>query len=235
MAAFTKASTNANANAKANAKANANANAAVTATAPNATASVENKTLSTIQEKFNWSSKWASSPSLAVRLVVHAAIEGIFFSSILCTIAWLKKHGHMQGFATCCDHWADCDTACKIFRQLKRAKKREVTSDTIKQIITQAVQIEKRFAIEAMPLEEMGISAKSMSQYIESVADGVIDALGHTKVYKTTNPFPWMEAPDVFEKHAVVYEKNVNATNAGSAVCGSAAKKPVESAAILDF
>ncbi len=32
-----------------------------------------------------------------------------------------------------------------------------------------------------------------MSQYIEFVADRLIDALGYKKVYNTANPFEWME------------------------------------------
>jgi len=60
-------------------------------------------------------------------------------------------------------------------------------------IIKGAVDIEKEFISEALPVRLIGMNNQSMSEYIEFVADFWTEKLGYSKIYGTTNPFPWME------------------------------------------
>ena len=60
-------------------------------------------------------------------------------------------------------------------------------------IIIEAVDIEKEFLCEALPVNLIGMNKELMSQYIDFVADRLLVALGQEKHYGTPNPFDWME------------------------------------------
>ena len=83
----------------------------------------------------------------------------------------------------------------------------------VKDIITNAVAIEKEFVTDALPVSLIGMNANMMSQYIEFVADRLLVALGYSRVYGTPNPFPWMELislqgkTNFFEKRVGDYQK----------------------------
>jgi ribonucleoside-diphosphate reductase beta chain len=56
-----------------------------------------------------------------------------------------------------------------------------------------AVEIEKNFITEALPVELIGMNSTMMCQYIEFCADRLLVALGCSKVWKVKNPFDWMD------------------------------------------
>lgn len=56
-----------------------------------------------------------------------------------------------------------------------------------------AVEIEKEFISEALPVELIGMNSSLMKQYIEFVADRLLFALGSPKIYNVKNPFEWMD------------------------------------------
>lgn len=60
-------------------------------------------------------------------------------------------------------------------------------------IVTEAVEIEKEFVCEALPVDLIGMNKTLMSEYIDFVADRLLVALGQDKHYNTPNPFDWME------------------------------------------
>ena len=60
-------------------------------------------------------------------------------------------------------------------------------------IVKDAVDIEKEFIIESLPCRLIGMNAEQMSNYIEYVADRLLNQLGYSKMYKTVNPFDFME------------------------------------------
>ena len=60
-------------------------------------------------------------------------------------------------------------------------------------IIIEAVEIEKEFLREALPVGLIGMNKDLMSQYIDFVADRLLVALGQEKHFDTPNPFDWME------------------------------------------
>jgi ribonucleoside-diphosphate reductase subunit M2 len=67
------------------------------------------------------------------------------------------------------------------------------SDDVTRQIILEAVEIEKEFVTESLPVALIGMNAGLMRQYIEFVADRLLVGLGGAKHYNQTNPFPWME------------------------------------------
>jgi len=147
-----------------------------------------------IQKKAEWAMRWINdSDSFGERLVAFAAVEGIFFSGSFCSIFWLKKRGLMAGLGKSNefisrDEGLHCDFACHLFGMLRNRPSQEV----VKRIILDAVDCEKEFVTDALPVGLIGMNSVLMSQYIEFVADRLLVALGNPKHYNAANPFDWM-------------------------------------------
>jgi len=153
------------------------------------------ETVPTVKKKAEWALKWINhSDSFAYRLVAFAAVEGIFFSGSFCSIFWLKKRGLMPGLAfsnelISRDEGLHCDFACLLYSMLQNKPHQEI----VQNIIREAVDIEKEFVSESLPVSLIGMNAKLMRRYIKFVADRLLVALGCEKIYNKTNPFDWME------------------------------------------
>jgi len=85
--------------------------------------------------------------------------------------------------------------------------------DKVKEIILDAVEIEKEFITDALPVDLIGMNSKLMSQYIEFVADRLLLELGCNKAFNTANPFDFMDMislqgkTNFFEKRVSEYQK----------------------------
>ena len=149
-----------------------------------------------IQKKADWAKKWLGDnrSSFAARLVAFAAIEGIFFSASFASIYWIKKRGLMPGL-TLSNEFISRDEALHTeFAVLLYSKlQKKLNKKRIYEIITEAVEIEKEFIIEAIPCRMIGMNSKLMIQYIEFVADRLLLQLGYDKNYNSKNPFEFME------------------------------------------
>ena len=167
-----------------------------------------------------------SSKSFAERLIAFACIEGIFFSGSFCSIYWLKKRGLMPGLTfsnelISRDEGLHRDFACLLYSYLNN----KPSAETVRQIVREAVEIEKEFVCDALPVSLVGMNAELMSDYVEYVADHLLGQLGMEKEYNATNPFDWMELislqgkTNFFEKRVGDYQKagvKVNDEGAGS-------------------
>lgn len=71
--------------------------------------------------------------------------------------------------------------------------KHKVSETEVKKIVTEAVETELEFVIDAIPCRLIGMNAEMMQQYIKFVADRAFIDLGYSKHYHVDNPFPWME------------------------------------------
>jgi ribonucleoside-diphosphate reductase beta chain len=170
-----------------------------------------------VAKKAQWAINWiGSKKSFAHRLIAFAAIEGIFFSGSFCSIYWLKKRGLMAGLCTSNefisrDEGLHCQFAVLMHSMLD--KEEQISLEEITAIITEAVEIEKEFILEALPVSLIGMNKESMSQYIEFVADHWLQQLGAPKKYNTKNPFDWMELislegkTNFFEKRVSEYQR----------------------------
>ena len=152
--------------------------------------------------------------TFAQRLVAFAAVEGIFFSGSFASIFWLKKRGLMAGLTfsnelISRDEGLHTDFACLLFSHLKHRPSKQAVED----VITEAVAIEQEFLTDALPCALLGMNSNLMKQYIEFVADRLLVALGNEKVYKSANPFDFMEnislagKTNFFEKRVGDYQK----------------------------
>lgn len=177
-------------------------------------------TVPCVKKKAEWALRWINNTeSFAERLVAFAAVEGIFFSGSFCAIFWLKKRGLMPGLCfsnelISRDEGLHCDFACLLYKKL--VNKLDYT--TIRSIICNAVAVETEFVSEALPVNLIGMNAALMVQYIEFVADRLVQSLGYPKIYNSTNPFDWMELislqrkTNFFENRVSEYQKSGVAT-----------------------
>jgi len=178
-------------------------------------------TVPCVNKKAEWALRWINNGTFAERLIAFAAVEGIFFSGSFCSIFWLKKRGLMPGLTfsnelISRDEGMHCEFACLLYRMLENKLSKEAAT----KIITDAVEIEKEFVTDALPVNLIGMNAKLMSQYIEFVADRWLGELGYDKVYGASNPFDFMEMislqgkTNFFEKRVGDYQKSgvLNAT-----------------------
>ena len=108
------------------------------------------------------------------------------------------------------DEGSHCEFACMLYKMLDN----KLSTEDATKIITDAVEIEKEFVSDALPVSLIGMNAKMMSQYIEFVADRWLDELGYPKVYGASNPFDFMEMislqgkTNFFEKRVGDYQKS---------------------------
>lgn len=173
------------------------------------------ETLDCVRKKADWALRWIEEGSFAERLVAFAAVEGIFFSGSFCSIFWLKKRGLMPGLSfsnelISRDEGLHCDFACLLYNKYVVNK---MPKEQIKEIILDAVEIEKEFILDALPVKLIGMNSDLMAQYIEFVADRLLVELGNEKVFNATNPFDFMEMISIqgktnfFEKRVGEYQK----------------------------
>lgn len=169
-----------------------------------------------VRKKANWALKWIEndSVSFATRIIAFAAVEGIFFSGSFAAIFWLKKRGLMPGLTfsnelISRDEGLHTNFACLLFSYLRNRPNQA----TIAKIIAEAVEIEKEFLCEALPVKLIGMNGDLMKIYIEFVADRLLVSLGCPKLYNAENPFDFMELislqgkTNFFEKRVGEYQK----------------------------
>ena len=171
-------------------------------------------TIPAVNRKAEWALRWIQSDNFAERLVAFAAVEGIFFSGSFCSIFWLKKRGLMPGLTfsnelISRDEALHCEFATLMYSMLNN----KLAPERVQQIIKEAVDIEKEFVSDALPVSLIGMNAVLMKQYIEYVADFWLVRLGVPKLYNSTNPFDFMELislsgkTNFFEKRVGDYQK----------------------------
>jgi ribonucleoside-diphosphate reductase beta chain len=171
--------------------------------------------LPAVQKKAKWALDWITNASFQERLVAFAAVEGIFFSGSFCSIFWLKSRGLMQGLCNANslifkDENLHCDFAIHLLNNHVENKPSE---KRIKEILLSALEIEKEFITESLPVSLIGMNSNLMKQYLEFVVDGLLVKFGCKKHFNVEQPFKFMEQIAVetkgnfFESRTVEYQK----------------------------
>ncbi|MBL6648931.1 MAG: ribonucleotide-diphosphate reductase subunit beta [Flavobacteriaceae bacterium] len=173
------------------------------------------ETFPAIKKKADWALRWIESDSFAERLIAFAAVEGIFFSGAFCSIFWLKKRGLMPGLSfsnelISRDEGVHCDFAVHLHNNHLVNK---VSKQRIREILVDALNIEREFITESLPVSLIGMNSKLMIQYLEFVADRLLVELNCEKEFNVTNPFDFMDMislqgkTNFFEKRVSEYQK----------------------------
>ena len=171
--------------------------------------------LPAVQKKAKWALDWIENASFQERLVAFAAVEGIFFSGSFCSIFWLKSRGIMQGLCNANslifkDENLHCDFAIHLVNNHLENKPSE---KRIKEILLSALEIEKEFITESLPVSLIGMNSNLMKQYLEFVTDGLLVKFGCKKEFNVEQPFKFMEQIAVetkgnfFESRTMEYQK----------------------------
>lgn len=174
------------------------------------------ETVPCVGKKAEWALKWIKSPSFAERLIAFAAVEGIFFSGSFCSIFWLKKRGLMPGLSfsnelISRDEGLHCDFACHLHNHHIQDK---VSEERIVEILSSALEIEKEFITESLPVDLIGMNCSLMKTYLEYVTDRLLVSLNCKKIYNSANPFDFMQnialtnKTNFFEKRVAEYSKS---------------------------
>lgn len=171
-------------------------------------------TIPCIGKKADWALKWIESDSsFATRLAAFAAVEGIFFSGAFCAIYWLKKRGLMPGLTFSNELISRDEGLHTVFAVSMYHKQEKPDASVVRELIKEAVALEKEFICEALPCSLIGMNASLMSVYIEFVADRLAVQLGVGKLYNAENPFDFMDLislegkTNFFEKRVAEYKK----------------------------
>jgi ribonucleoside-diphosphate reductase beta chain len=171
--------------------------------------------LPAVQKKAKWALEWIEKASFAERLVAFAAVEGIFFSGSFCSIFWMKSRGIMQGLCNANslifkDENLHCDFAIHL---LNNHLEERPSEKRIKEIMLSALEIEKEFITESLPVSLIGMNSNLMKQYLEFVVDGLLVKMGCSKEFNVEQPFKFMEQIAVetkgnfFESRTMEYQK----------------------------
>ncbi len=169
-----------------------------------------------IKKKADWALKWIESDSFAERLIAFAGVEGIFFSGSFCSIFWLKKRGVMPGLTfsnelISRDEGVHCDFAVHLHNE---HIVNQIPKKRIKEILVDALNIEREFITESLPVSLIGMNAKLMTQYLEFVTDRLLVDFQCEKEFNVTNPFDFMDMINLqgktnfFEKRVSEYQKS---------------------------
>jgi ribonucleoside-diphosphate reductase beta chain len=173
-------------------------------------------TVPAVQKKAEWALKWIGSESFVERLIAFAAVEGIFFSGSFCSIFWLKKRGLMPGLSfsnelISRDEGLHTDFAVHLYNNHIENK---LSKERLIEIIGSALEIEKEFISESLPVSLIGMNSDLMKQYLEYVSDRLLIDLGVGKIYNSENPFDFMKniamenKTNFFEKRVSEYSKS---------------------------
>jgi len=174
------------------------------------------QTMPIIRAKATWVTKYMNpeTVSLAERLIGFTCLEGVQFSGAFAAIYWLKSRGLMPGLCLtnafiARDEALHAEASVLIYSKLEK----KLPESRVYEIFREAVDVEKEFICESLPVSVIGMNAKEMSNYIMYVADFWLARLGYSKLYGVKNPFGWMESislqgrSNFFETREVFYNK----------------------------
>ncbi|CAM9096663.1 unnamed protein product, partial [Ectocarpus sp. 12 AP-2014] len=174
------------------------------------------QTMPIIEKKALWAEKWMNpeTASLAERLIGFTCLEGVQFSGSFCAIYWMKKQQKFKGlsFANSLiarDEGLHATASVLIYKHLQN----KLAQERVHEIFKHAVSVECEFISTALPVALIGISEKSMAEYIKFVADYWLLQLGYDKAFHCANPFEWMDMislqgkTNFFENRVAEYSK----------------------------
>lgn len=169
-----------------------------------------------VAKKGNWALDWIPNSTFAERLVAFAAVEGIFFSGSFCSIFWLKDRNLMSGLSFANDLIQRDEALHTDFaiHLLNHHVVNKPSPERIKEIMLSALEIEKEFVSESLPVSLIGINALTMCQYLEYVTDQLLIKMGIPAHFNVKQPFTFMTQialkgkTNFFEKRVGEYQKS---------------------------
>ena len=158
-----------------------------------------------INKKAQWVSKWLNGKqNLLTRLIAFGLVEGLFFAGSFCAIYYFRKRGLLPGLALSND-WIARDEgmhfsfSALMFKTLSSKFNNGTLSDEdiksmdlipnlvsqseFEEIVREAVEFEKEFVTDALPVDLIGMNKEMMCMYIEAVSDRIADLFGLSLIH----------------------------------------------------
>lgn len=174
-------------------------------------------TFPAISKMNKWSLKWMNRDSndFATRLFAFALVEGLFFSGPFCTIFWLKKRGLLPNLCIS-NEWISRDEALhtEFAALLHSTLDNKLSHEIMYTMLDEVMVILYEFVNDSLPVRLIGMNAEQMYQYLQYVADNLLEWFGTTRKFNVTNPFQWMVnigldvKTNFFEKTVTNYQQS---------------------------
>ena len=147
----------------------------------------------------------------------YVIMEGIFFYAGFAMMLSLKRQNKMVGIGQQFEYIMRDESihlafGCDLINTIKVENPGVWTqgfSDEIVDLIRQAVELEKRYALDACPQGLLGINAQQFCNYVEYIADRRLERIGLPKLYYKENPFPWLSQSTDLPKEKNFFETRV--------------------------
>ena len=177
-----------------------------------------------VKKKAEWALKWIDNGDSVDNLIAFSIVEGLLFAGSFCAIYYMNSQQKMPALSMANkfiarDEASHRDFAILLYNNyvLPEAKK---SNETIKNIINEALEVEKDFVTNALPVSLIGMNADLMVQYLKYVANDLYLRLTKDteNLYSDTNPFPFMESlgmtgkVNFFERRSSSYAAAVTGT-----------------------
>jgi ribonucleoside-diphosphate reductase beta chain len=151
-----------------------------------------------------------------------ACIEGLFFYGAFAYVYYLRSRGLLHGLASGTNwvfrdesmHMAFAFDVVDTVRREEPDLFDEEMAAQVRDMLAQAVDCEVQFAEDLLGHGVSGLSATSMREYLQHVADRRLAVLGIEPLYGSRNPFAFMELQDVQEL-SNFFERRVSAYQIG--------------------
>lgn len=170
-----------------------------------------------IRRKHEWAMRYTDADRVPFvdRLVAFATFEGVLFSASFAAIFFFKQRGLMPGLTfsnelISRDEGIHCEFATHLYVHHVVGK---LSDERAHQIVGEAVEAEEEFVREALHADLIGLSADRLIRYVHHVANRLLVALGHPKLYEDGESLPFVEglsldgSVNFFEKRNSSYSR----------------------------
>ncbi len=167
---------------------------------------------------------FASDQKFLENMIVFSLIlEGIFFYSSFAIIFGFQRQNKMIGSAEQIqyimrDESQHLNFGINIINTIKTEQPELWTPEFqahAVNLVSQAVDLEAKFAAEVFPGGIFGMNADGFRKYIEYIADRRLARVGLPVQYNTPNPFPWMSEAIDLSKEKNFFETRVTEYKVG--------------------
>lgn len=156
----------------------------------------------------------------------YAIMEGIFFYAGFAMMLSLLRHNKMVGVGEQFQYILRDESVHLAFGvdliNTIVDENPEIWTPEFQQIIISnikaSVELEKRYADDALPRGILGLNANIVKDYVEYIADRRLERLRLPRQYNTKNPFPWMSEVIDMPKEKNFFETRVTEYKTGGAL-----------------
>jgi ribonucleoside-diphosphate reductase beta chain len=152
-----------------------------------------------------------------------SCIEGLFFFAAFAYVYFLRSKGMLHGLAAGTnwvfrDESGHMEFAFEVIREVRKEEPELFDKDLniqILKMINEAIECEMVFAQDVLDFGVVGLSERDMRKYLEYIADQRLISLGIEPIFRSKNPFGFMELQDVqeltnfFERRVAAYQVGI--------------------------